>query len=127
MYFDHQFLLSSTQSPSVIQWSLPLPGVMKLNVNGAVFLDRTKTDVGRVLQDAQGRVAMAATKLEEFLDDPLAVELLAIFRGLQFCVPLSILDLVVESDSLLTIQALQEEEESYILRFTRAGSPFSLL
>lgn len=55
---------------------------------------------------------MAATKLEELIEEPLAVELLAIFWGLQLCVPLGILDLILESDYLLAIQVVREGEES---------------
>lgn len=53
---------------------------------------------------------MAATKSEDLMDEPVAVELLAIFRGLQLCVPLGIPHLIVESDSLLPIQAVHEGE-----------------
>lgn len=38
------------------------------------------------------------------------MELLAIICGLQFCVPLGISSLVVESDSLLAIQAVIDDE-----------------
>lgn len=42
---------------------------------------------------------MAATKLEQWSSDPLEVEFMAIFWGLQLCVPLGISKISVESDS----------------------------
>lgn len=59
---------------------------------------------------------MAATKSGDFLENPLDVELLAIFRSLKLCVPLGIPNLIVENDSLLAIKAAQEGEESCILQ-----------
>lgn len=57
---------------------------------------------------------MASTKLEEHRSNSLEIELLAIFRGLILCVPLGIHSLVIESDSLLAIQAISDRENSCI-------------
>lgn len=57
---------------------------------------------------------MAATKLEKHIDDPLEIELLAIFRGLKLCLPMDILSLTVESDSLLAILALEVGASSLV-------------
>lgn len=57
---------------------------------------------------------MAETKPEELMDDPLVVELLTIFWGLQLCVSLGISKLIVESDSLLAIRVVHEVDESYV-------------
>lgn len=48
------------------------------------------------------------THLGAHLADPMEVELLAIFRGLQFCIPLGIPKITVETDCLLAIHALEE-------------------
>lgn len=55
---------------------------------------------------------MVVTKLEQKSNDPLEVEFMAIFRGLQLFVPLGISNIIVESDSQLAIQALIEGENS---------------
>lgn len=55
---------------------------------------------------------MAATKLEQQSNDPLEVEFMAIFHGLQLFVPQGISNIIVESDSQLAIQALIEGENS---------------
>lgn len=61
----------------------------------------------------QERVCMAATKLEMHLSNPLEVKFLAIFQGLQVCLLLGIQSIIVESDSLLAVQALGKGVESY--------------
>lgn len=55
---------------------------------------------------------MACSKIEDYTDDPLEIELLAIFCRLQICLPLGIYCLRVESDSLLAIEAVIKEEDS---------------
>lgn len=56
---------------------------------------------------------MVASKPEANLTDPLEVELLAILKSLQQCLPLGHHCLIVESDILLGIQALEERIEAY--------------
>lgn len=58
-----------------------------------------------------GRVVMLATKVEEHTGDPLEIELLALFWVLQLCF-LRIQRFVVESDSILAIQAMEQGESS---------------
>lgn len=53
---------------------------------------------------------MAATLPEQLFNSPLEVELIAIFRRLQLCLPLGILSLMVESDSLVAVHVIQEGE-----------------
>lgn len=57
---------------------------------------------------------MAATKAEKYTGDLIEIELLAIFQGLQLCLPMVISNLTVESDSLLAIQALKAGASSLI-------------
>lgn len=93
-------------------WKAPEPSELKLNVDGAIFVERNKVGVGSVLQDAEGRVIMAATKSETHTSDPLEIEFSALFRGVQLCVPLGIQKLKIESDSLLAIEAIDKGESS---------------
>lgn len=59
----------------------PLAGSMKLNVDGAVFIDQQKIGVGIILKDI-GKIIMVASKKEYEVKDPVEIELLAILRGL---------------------------------------------
>lgn len=61
---------------------------------------------------------MAVTQLELNFTDPLEVELLAVFRGLQFCATLQTLNIVVESNYLLTVQALDKSNNPFVFHTT---------
>lgn len=84
---------------------------MKLNVDGAIFPKQYRARVGCVLRDDQGPVTMVATKLEMNISNPFKVELLALFCGLQLCVLLGIPNIMMESDSLSAIQAIQKKRQ----------------
>lgn len=89
-------------------------GVLKLNVDGAIFWGRNKAGVGCILHYEKGQALMASMKVEEQRSDPLEIELLAIFRELQLRVSFDIHSLVIESDSLLAIQVINDGENSCI-------------
>ncbi|XP_042958021.1 uncharacterized protein LOC122293512 [Carya illinoinensis] len=75
-------------------------------------LDAHKAGIGAILCDSTGHVLMAVSKIELALEDPETVELLAVFRGMQLCISMGISALEVESDCLLLVQALQQEDMS---------------
>lgn len=93
-------------------WKPPPPGYLKLNVNGAMFCDLYRAGVGAIHRDDKGDIVMAASKVENEVDDPEAIELLAMLRGLKLCANMAIHKLIVESDCLLIMGALQEEAAS---------------
>lgn len=64
------------------------------HVDGAVFAERNKVGVNCILRDDRGSAMMPTTKLEEFSMDLLEIELIAIFKRLQLCIPLGIHNLV---------------------------------
>lgn len=56
---------------------------------------------------------VATAHPEAHKTDPMEVELVAIFRGMQFSIPLGIPNLIVESDDcLLAVKALEDGVES---------------
>ncbi|XP_041011343.1 uncharacterized protein LOC121255128 [Juglans microcarpa x Juglans regia] len=88
----------------------------EVNIDGAIFSDKRKASVGVVLRDTHGKIVMVATKVEFEVERPTTIELLAVLRGLQLCLPLGIPNLVVESDCLPLVQQLQANvggEDSY--------------
>ncbi|KAF5477566.1 hypothetical protein F2P56_004192 [Juglans regia] len=93
-------------------WFPPPVGHLKLNVDGALFHEQSRSGVGMILRDETGKVIFSASKLEHESIDPMEVELVALLRGLQLCLLLGIHDLEVESDALLVVQELTKEEES---------------
>lgn len=56
---------------------------------------------------------MAATRLKEHFEDPIEVELLAVFRGMQLCNPTHVRHFIIETDCLLVVQAIHEGANSY--------------
>lgn len=57
---------------------------------------------------------MATSIGERTLFQPETIECLAILRGLQQCIPLSILNLIVESDCHSIVQQIQGLVESFL-------------
>lgn len=88
---------------SPLHWTPPEPENWKLNVNGAIFPDQHNAGVGYVLRNELGRVIAVVTQPELHFTEPIEVELLAIFCGKQFCAPLGIPNITVETDWLLTV------------------------
>ena len=85
-------------------WSPPPRSLFKINVDGAKATK--KASVGVIVRDELGRVEVAMCRN---LNAPLGVieiESKAIEAGLLFAQDISIWDIVVESDSLIMVQAL---------------------
>ncbi|XP_042942934.1 uncharacterized protein LOC122277122 [Carya illinoinensis] len=93
-------------------WQPPSLGVLKLHVDGAIFEDQDRASVGMLLRNDRGVVLFSTSKKENGVNDPMGVKLLAILRGLQLCIPMGILDLVIESDSLMLVGELNNISES---------------
>lgn len=61
-----------------------------------------------MLHDDQGKVIGTATQVELNFTEPLEVELLVVFRGMQLCAPLGVHNLMVETNCLLAVLTLEE-------------------
>ncbi|XP_042944784.1 uncharacterized protein LOC122278665 [Carya illinoinensis] len=97
------------------KWQPPPVGSLKLNVDGATFSDQCRSGIGVVLRDDKGKVTFAASKPEDAIADPMEIELIAILRGIQLCIPLGIVELQIESDALLVIEELKKDGKSSTL------------
>jgi len=91
----------------ITKWSPPANDVLKLNVDGTIFHKQCAVSVNLVLRDSKGEVLLAVSKKELVMTDSYGVELLAILRGMQFCLPMGIYELQIECDSLLVVQGIQ--------------------
>ena len=49
-------------------------GVLKLNIDGAIFQDQCSSGVGMVLRDEGGQVIFTASKPEHEVTDPLVIK-----------------------------------------------------
>ncbi|XP_041011418.1 uncharacterized protein LOC121255205 [Juglans microcarpa x Juglans regia] len=86
----------------------PPTDVLKLNTDEAMFDDLRRAGVGFLLQDAKGELIVVASRAEFDVENPKAIELLVVFRGIQFCASRGISNLQVESDSLLVVESLRQ-------------------
>ncbi|KAF5470900.1 hypothetical protein F2P56_011387 [Juglans regia] len=96
----------------VCRWMPPDQGTLKLNVDGTVFANQRSAGMGVVLMDEKGGVILSPCKKENEINDPIEIEMLAILRGLHICIPLGITQFVIESDSLLMVNEVQNEGAS---------------
>lgn len=55
-----------------------------------MFFDHHKARIGAILRDDKGEIVIAASKMENEVNDPKSIELLAMFKGLQLCVNMGI-------------------------------------
>ncbi|KAF5476857.1 hypothetical protein F2P56_003549 [Juglans regia] len=103
---------STHNAKRACSWNPPPRGFLKLNVDGVVFLDVRKAGMGVVLRDDKGKLVMAASKIENAVENPSTIELLALLRGLQLIVHLGFSKLDVESDCILQVQELNNKQDS---------------
>ncbi|XP_041004081.1 uncharacterized protein LOC121249435 [Juglans microcarpa x Juglans regia] len=104
--------VSTTQNANrACRWNPPPRDFQKLIVDGAVFLYVRKVGVGVVLRDDKGKLVMPASKIENEVENPSTIELVALLRGLQLIVHLGFSKLVVESDCMLLVQELNKEQD----------------
>ncbi|KAF5454868.1 hypothetical protein F2P56_024501 [Juglans regia] len=96
-----------------VSWCKPPLRVLKLNVDGAIFPDQHRVGVGIILRDNASTVLMAVSMRESEVNDLAKIELVAMLKGLQLCLTMDIKDLILESDSLLTVNQLNEDTNSW--------------
>ncbi|CAI9761065.1 unnamed protein product [Fraxinus pennsylvanica] len=110
----HLFKGVTTQSGPVLNsfcaWKALPADFLKLNVDGPTFHHLHKAGIGAVLRDQARKVLMVASKGEREVVDPEMIEFLAVLRGLQFVVYMSISQLIIESDCLFVVSQLNDSE-----------------
>lgn len=79
---------------------------------GAFFHIDSNAGVGLILRDSEGKVLMAVIKKDTDVMEPLEIELIAILKGFQLCIPLGLQSLCIEIDSLILVQELTRSKLS---------------
>ena len=108
---EYQMCLDSPERPASSRptiWSPPPPSRYKINVDGAVFGAQKAVGIGVVVRDEEGRVLGACCKKIEAPMGALEAEAKAFEVGLQFAKDMLIHDFILEGDSLLLVNALNE-------------------
>ncbi|KAF5445095.1 hypothetical protein F2P56_034173 [Juglans regia] len=82
---------------------------------GAIFADPHMVGVGVIFRDSEGTVLLVASMKESEVGDPAEIEMVAMLRGLQLCIPMGIEKLILESDSLLMVNQMNEDTKPWSL------------
>ncbi|XP_075659550.1 uncharacterized protein LOC142629445 [Castanea sativa] len=99
-------VLPATNMPAL--WSPPPPMSYKINVDGAVFGAQKSVGVGVVIRDDEGRVMGACYKKLRAPMGAMEAEAKAFEVGIQFAKDMLIHDFILEGDSLILVNALNE-------------------
>ena len=99
--------------PSPPTWSLPISGSFKLNVDATFNADSKIAGLGMVLRDSSSNVMLSAVTKIDRVDSPLHAEIKAILFGMEVAWANSFSSLIVESDSLIAIQEISKNQESF--------------
>lgn len=81
--YENNTVTSIKLSLSNQVWTALALDILKLNVDGAIFAKHQRAGVGCVLQNEKGELLLVATNPELNFNNPLEIEFMAIFRGLQ--------------------------------------------
>ena len=98
--------MQKTKCPAT--WTPPPPNSYKINVDGAVFAAHELAGVGILIRDDGGRLVGACSKKLLAPLGAVEAEAKAIELGLQFAKDMLIQEFVLESDSLILVNALKE-------------------
>lgn len=91
---------------------MPPINTIKLNVDGTMVHDQQCAGIGATLRNIQLEVLMAVSKKENMVQEHLDIELVALLRGLQLCLHMSLRDFIVEIDSVLMVKVINVEGAS---------------
>ncbi|WCJ44078.1 hypothetical protein M5689_024770 [Euphorbia peplus] len=103
-------VVQSAVQPYVV-WVRPPPGMLKMNVDAALFSNPISVGFGFVLRDENG--AFMAAKNGGFLwnSDPSLVEALSIREALSWIKDRGLSSVLIESDSLVVVQSMASSLE----------------
>ena len=102
-----QDCLTLLEIPLPPQWTPPVSGVFKANVNGAVFKDHSSAGIGVVLRDDKGSVIGALSQRIYASLGPFKAEAKAMEAAMLFAKDMGIHDIVFKGDSLQVINFLK--------------------
>ena len=105
--------LSVRISPTV-KWKKPDYGVYKLNVDAAIKLGEISFSMGLVLRDHSGTLVAGKTICKLMVSSVFEAEATAILEGLQWLINMTVDKVIIESDSFLSVKALQNSQENLL-------------
>nr|POF07483.1 hypothetical protein CFP56_20174 [Quercus suber] len=87
-------------------------GWFKANVDGAIFKESNSAGIGVVVCDSQGWVLAALSEKVEGVQEAEVIETLAIQWAIRFAIETSFNCVIIESDSLGVVKAIQDSADS---------------
>ncbi|GKV13639.1 hypothetical protein SLEP1_g24627 [Rubroshorea leprosula] len=113
---EDEQLLEAEHNPVVAEtiWTLPLNGVVKINVDASIPHQAGMVSLCVVLQDSNDRVLGAGKKPMSFQGGVTHAEILAICFGVQLGKEFGCSSIIVESDNLNVVQVVASSDECYL-------------
>ncbi|XP_042980029.1 uncharacterized protein LOC122310214 [Carya illinoinensis] len=102
------FDVSNQKITKVVRWHPPPNDFLKLNIDGATFPEHSVAGIGVVLRDQYGEVVVACSKVEKDVSSDEFIEAVALLRGLQLCIQWGVPKIMLETDCLVLVNALNE-------------------
>ena len=94
------------QQPPDVGWVAPPPEYYKINVDGATAGERGMSCVGVVIRDSRGLVIAAGSKVLNGAFATDVTEALAVEEGIRLAKELELLQVIIESDSVVVVEAI---------------------
>ncbi|XWS29611.1 hypothetical protein CRYUN_Cryun24cG0044000 [Craigia yunnanensis] len=88
---------------NIVSWQPPPSNVLKLNANASFDQTTRIAGLGVVIRDEQRSVVLSASAKMSSISNSLYAEVLAILFGIKLMLERGLLFVIVESDSLVTI------------------------
>ncbi|CAL1374557.1 unnamed protein product [Linum trigynum] len=109
-YKRHQLIPAGGERKKSTQWKSPPAGSFKINVDAAIF-EGNGSGFGVVIRDANGECCLAGVKRTRRQWLPEFAEAAAISFGLEVAKRYNFLPGLVETDCLVVVQRIQNEDE----------------
>ncbi|KAK9998025.1 hypothetical protein SO802_017628 [Lithocarpus litseifolius] len=90
----------------------PPPRLVQSNVDGAIFKETNKAGIDVVVRDSQRWVLAALSEKVEGVQNAEVIEAFAIRRAVRFAIETSFSCVIIESNSLSVVKAIQDTAES---------------
>lgn len=105
---------ASTKSSIPVRWCKPELGVVKHNVDAAFKMGETSCSLGLVVRDSMGTLVIGKTVCKSMVGSVLEAEAYAVLEGLRWLLTLAYNNVIIESDSLNTVRAIQKPYENVL-------------
>ena len=100
--------LNTNPAKESSRWTPPLPGVFKINVDGATSEDGRNSSVGVVIRDSGGVILTACSKFLQGQFSIEEVEALAMEAGILLAQDMKLSQIIVESDAISIVNSVNE-------------------